>query len=71
MPEGIGYVSYNTYPGWHMRGAIRDMMCHHIGRFAGEPPARQVARRGGLLEFLARLGTGGRQSLRPDAPPAC
>ena len=46
MPEGIGYVSYNTYPGWHMRGTIRDMMCHHIGRFAGEPPARQVARRG-------------------------
>ena len=42
MPEGIGYVSYNTYPGWHMRGTIRDMMCHHIGRFAGEPPARQV-----------------------------
>ena len=26
-----------------MRGTIRDMMCHHIGRFAGEPPARQVA----------------------------
>lgn len=54
VPEGIGYVSYNTYPGWHMRGTIRDMMCHHIGRFAGEPPARQVARARALLEFLAR-----------------
>ena len=23
-PNGIAYVSYNTYPGWHMRGMIRD-----------------------------------------------
>src|SRR5262245_55529309 len=19
-PQGVGYISYNTYPGWHMRG---------------------------------------------------
>jgi SAM-dependent methyltransferase len=25
-PNGVAYVSYNTYPGWHMRGMIRDMM---------------------------------------------
>jgi 2-polyprenyl-3-methyl-5-hydroxy-6-metoxy-1,4-benzoquinol methylase len=23
-PSGIAYISYNTYPGWHMRGMIRD-----------------------------------------------
>src|SRR5262249_21258700 len=28
-PDGVAYVSYNTYPGWHMRGMIRDMMSYH------------------------------------------
>ena len=32
-PNGVAYVSYNTYPGWHMRGMIRDMMRYHAGRF--------------------------------------
>lgn len=25
-PNGVAYVSYNTYPGWHMRGMVRDIM---------------------------------------------
>jgi hypothetical protein len=25
-PQGIAYISYNTYPGWHMWEAIRHMM---------------------------------------------
>ena len=25
-PNGVAYISYNTYPGWHMRGMVRDMM---------------------------------------------
>src|SRR5205823_6567249 len=28
-PDGVAYVSYNTLPGWHMRGMIRDMMRYH------------------------------------------
>ena len=28
-PNGVAYVIYNTYPGWHMRGMIRDMMRYH------------------------------------------
>jgi SAM-dependent methyltransferase len=27
-PDGIAYVSYNTLPGWRMRGMLRDMLCH-------------------------------------------
>ena len=27
-PKGIGYISYNTFPGWHLRNLIRD-----AGRF--------------------------------------
>lgn len=25
-PEGLGYISYNTLPGWHSRGLLRDAM---------------------------------------------
>jgi SAM-dependent methyltransferase/methyltransferase-like protein len=25
-PNGLAYISYNTYPGWHMRTMLRDMM---------------------------------------------
>lgn len=49
-PHGVAYVSYNVYPGWHMRGAIRDMMLHHV-RTTTEPRAR-VAQARALLDFL-------------------
>src|SRR5262249_31003951 len=29
-PDGVAYVSYNTYPGWHIRGMIREMMNYHV-----------------------------------------
>ena len=32
-PDGLAYISYNTYPGWHFRGLVRDMMCFHTRRF--------------------------------------
>ena len=25
-PNGVAYISYNTYPGWHIRGIARDIM---------------------------------------------
>ncbi|MBX9627918.1 MAG: class I SAM-dependent methyltransferase [Gemmataceae bacterium] len=50
-PNGVAYVSYNTYPGWHMRGMIRDMMRYHAGRFA--TPKEQIAQARALLDFLA------------------
>lgn len=49
--QGVAYVSYNTYPGWHHRGLVRDMLRWHAGRFDG--PAKQVAQARALLEFLA------------------
>ncbi len=51
-PNAVAFVSYNTYPGWHMRGAIRDMMCYHANRVQG-PQARAGQARA-LLDFLAR-----------------
>jgi SAM-dependent methyltransferase len=52
--DGVGYISYNTLPGWHMQGMIRDMMCYHIGRSPGGSPASQVGQARALLNFLAR-----------------
>ncbi len=53
-PDGVGYVSYNTYPGWHLRAAIRDMMTYHVSRSPDDPPERRVGRARALLDFLAR-----------------
>ncbi|MBN9119032.1 MAG: class I SAM-dependent methyltransferase [Planctomycetes bacterium] len=51
-PNGVAYVSYNTYPGWHMRGTIRDMMRYHAARFATTSAERAGAARA-LLDVLA------------------
>ena len=56
-PNGIAYISYNTYPGWHLRGMIRDMMRYHSERFNTPQLRTQQAR--ALLDFLA-------QSVRQD-----
>jgi methyltransferase-like protein/SAM-dependent methyltransferase len=58
-PGGVAYVSYNTYPGWHMRGMIRDMMRYHAMRFA--TPKQRVQQARALLDFLA-------QSVRQEGP---
>lgn len=50
--HGIAYVSYNTYPGWHLRGMIRDMMNYHVRNF-NDPP-RRIQQSRALLEFLAK-----------------
>ena len=50
-PRGVAFVSYNTLPGWHLRGAIREMMLFHSQRF-GDPLERvEEARR--CVEFMA------------------
>ena len=51
-PRGVAYISYNTYPGWHMRGMIRDMMRYHAQRFA--TPGEQIRQARALLDFLAQ-----------------
>jgi methyltransferase-like protein/SAM-dependent methyltransferase len=51
-PDGLAYVSYNTYPGWHVVGMIREMMGFHVEPFH-EPQARLEEARA-LLAFLIR-----------------
>ena len=54
QPSGIGFVSYNTFPGWHQRGVIRKMMNHHVQRFPEDSPTQRIQRARQLLEFLVR-----------------
>ena len=51
-PDGVAYVSYNTYPGWHFRGMIRDMMLYHTRHLAD--PMACAAQARALLDFLAQ-----------------
>ncbi len=50
-PKGLAYVSYNTYPGWHFRGIIRDMMTFHSRGFG--TPQKQVEQARAILSFFA------------------
>ena len=50
-PNGIAYVSYNTYPGWHARSIVRDMMLFHDR--PDLPPGERVRRGRKLLELVA------------------
>ena len=55
-PQGVAFVSYNTLPGWRIRGMIRDMMIYHCAPIHGAQAKVQQARV--LLDFLAQ-GTPG------------
>jgi methyltransferase-like protein/SAM-dependent methyltransferase len=48
--QGVAYVSYNTYPGWHGRGSIREMLCFHARRFGS--PDEKVRESRKFLDFL-------------------
>jgi len=50
-PNGVAYVSYNTYPGWYLRGATRDLMRYHSSRFASPKERTRQAR--AFLDFMA------------------
>ena len=50
-PNGIAYISYNSYPGWHMMGIIRDAMLYRT-RGAANPEERVTQGRA-MLDFMA------------------
>src|SRR5207237_612092 len=50
-PNGVAYVSYNTLPGWRMRGMLRDMMLFHTRQFTA--PQQRAEQGRALLDFLA------------------
>ncbi len=42
--HGIIYISYNTYPGWHGRGLVRELMLRATSRSANEAEQAAMAR---------------------------
>lgn len=50
-PNGIAYVSYNTFPGWHLSRMFRDMMLYRIRRLSD--PAERVREARGFMRFLS------------------
>lgn len=52
-PNGVTFISYNTFPGWHFRMAVRDMMLHSS---QANTPAEQKRDNG--IAMLHKLATG-------------
>ncbi len=50
-PGGMAYVSYNTFPGWHGRGTVRDLMLRAAAGL--DDPGAQVRAARGALDDLA------------------
>jgi SAM-dependent methyltransferase len=50
-PNGIVYLSYNTYPGWHLSRMFRDMMLYRIRKISD--PAERLREARGFMRFLA------------------
>ena len=50
-PQGIGYISYNTYPGWHIKAIIRDSLRYHVRTVSGVQQQVEAARK--FLHALA------------------
>jgi SAM-dependent methyltransferase len=57
-PNGVAYVSYNCYPGWHLRGMVREMLLYHTRDFPD--PRTSVRQARAFLDFLLK------SSLQPD-----
>jgi methyltransferase-like protein/2-polyprenyl-3-methyl-5-hydroxy-6-metoxy-1,4-benzoquinol methylase len=51
-PNGVAYVSYNTYPGWHQRGLVREILNYHVRQFDDPKLRTQQAR--AFLDFLGQ-----------------
>jgi SAM-dependent methyltransferase len=50
-PQGVAFVSYNTYPGGHLRQMVRDMLLYDTQGIVD--PERRIERASALLRFLA------------------
>jgi methyltransferase-like protein/cyclopropane fatty-acyl-phospholipid synthase-like methyltransferase len=50
--NGVAYVSYNTYPGWHIRGIVRDMMFYRGTQFTDMQARLEQAK--SLVKFVAQ-----------------
>jgi methyltransferase-like protein/ubiquinone/menaquinone biosynthesis C-methylase UbiE len=67
-PNGVAFISYNAYPGWHMREMIRDLMLYRVRDVEG-PDARVKAAKevlAGVIESVSQKQAGYGQFLRDE-----
>jgi methyltransferase-like protein len=50
-PQGVAYVSYNTYPGGHLRQMTREMMLYHLRNLAD--PQERLGQARGFIKSLS------------------
>ena len=50
-PHGIAYISFNTWPGWHMRWVLREMLLRYVGDASSSAGARLERAQRLLREF--------------------
>jgi len=55
-PAGVAYISYNTLPGWRMRGMLRDMLLYHTREETA--PAARLARAQEFLDLFSGMTSG-------------
>ncbi len=69
-PAGIAYVSFNTLPGWRMRGMLRDMLLYHTR--TATSPAERLTRAHAFLDLLlaalAKLDAASARYLKEEIP---
>jgi len=53
-PHGIAYISYNTLPGWRMRGILRDLL-QYAARGAESPQAKLAAAHSAMARMAAAV----------------
>src|SRR5262245_59779269 len=49
-PQGVAFVSYNTYPGWRIRQMTREMMQYHVASL--DEPVRKIQQARALAQFV-------------------
>src|SRR5438105_6025506 len=52
-PAGLAYVSYNTYPGAHVRGMVREMLNYHVRNIP--EPRQRIAEARAFIEMLSKV----------------
>jgi methyltransferase-like protein/2-polyprenyl-3-methyl-5-hydroxy-6-metoxy-1,4-benzoquinol methylase len=50
-PQGVAFISYNTFPGGHLRRMIREMMLFHVRNFS--EPQQKITQAISLIKFLS------------------
>ena len=50
QPNGVAYISYNVYPGWRLRGIVRDTLLYHVREV--QEPQERIRQALAMLQFM-------------------